>query len=69
MTTMLRNLFGYIWCSYWDWHTASTGTSWSIDRLFGQNPLVSIGGSAYHGETKVLFTAPADQDIIVKDVI
>ena len=36
---------------------------------YGQNPLVSIGGSAYHGETKVLFTAPADQDIIVKDVI
>ena len=36
---------------------------------FGQNPLVSIGGTAYHGETKVLFTAPADQDIIVKDVI
>ena len=36
---------------------------------YGQNPLVSIGGSAYDGETKVLFTAPVDQDIIVKDVI
>lgn len=36
---------------------------------YGQNPLVSIGGSAYDGETKVLFTAPADQDIIVKDLI
>ena len=36
---------------------------------FGQNPLVSIGGSAYDAETKVLFTAPADQDIIVKDLI
>ena len=36
---------------------------------YGQNPLVSIGGSAYDGETKVLLTAPADQDIIVKDLI
>lgn len=36
---------------------------------YGQNPLVSIGGSAYDGETKVLFTAPVDQDIIVKDII
>lgn len=36
---------------------------------YGQNPLVSIGGSAYNTETKVLFTAPADQDIIVKDLI
>lgn len=36
---------------------------------YGQNPLVSIGGSAYHTETKVLFTAPVDQDIIVKDLI
>lgn len=36
---------------------------------YGQNPLVSIGGSAYDGETKVLFTAPIDQDIIVKDII
>ena len=36
---------------------------------YGQNPLVSIGGSAYDGETKVLLTAPVDQDIIVKDLI
>ncbi len=36
---------------------------------YGQNPLVSIGGTAYHGETKVLFTAPADQDIIIKDLV
>lgn len=36
---------------------------------YGQNPLVSIGGSAYDGETKVLLTAPAGQDIIVKDLI
>ena len=36
---------------------------------YGQNPLVSIGGSAYNTETKVLFTAPVDQDIIVKDLI
>ena len=36
---------------------------------YGQNPLVSIGGSAYDGETKVLLTAPADQDLIVKDII
>ena len=36
---------------------------------YGQNPVTSIGGTAYDGETKVLFTAPADQDIIVTDLI
>jgi hypothetical protein len=36
---------------------------------YGQNPLVSIGGTTYDGETKVLFTAPADQDIIIKDIV
>ena len=36
---------------------------------YGQNPLVSIGGSAYDGETKILFNAPSNQDIIIKDLI
>lgn len=36
---------------------------------YGQNPLVSIGGSAYDTETKILFSAPSDQDIIIKDLI
>ena len=36
---------------------------------YGQNPLVSIGGTAYSGETKLLFTAPSDQDIIVTDLV
>ena len=36
---------------------------------YGQNPLVSIGGTAYHNETKTLFTAPADQDIVVTDLV
>ena len=36
---------------------------------YGQNPFVSIGGTAYHSETKTLFTAPNDQDIIVTDIV
>ena len=36
---------------------------------YGQNPLVSIGGSAYDSETKILFNAPSNQDIIIKDLI
>ena len=36
---------------------------------YGQNPLVSIGGTAYDTETKVLFTAPSNQDIIIKDIV
>ena len=36
---------------------------------YGQNPLLSIGGTAYHGETKVLFTAPSNQDIVVTDMV
>ena len=36
---------------------------------YGQNPVVSIGGTAYHGETKVLFTAPTDQDVVVTDMV
>ena len=36
---------------------------------YGQNPVVAIGGTAYSGETKTLFTAPSDQDIIVTDLV
>ena len=69
MTTLLKNIFGI---------ALGVGIGVGIQQVqalpgtsigYGQNPLVSIGGSAYDGETKVLFTAPADQDIIVKDVI
>ena len=69
MTTIGRNLFGIALgvaigvCI--QQVQALPGTSIG----YGQNPLVSIGGSAYDAETKVLFTAPADQDIIVKDLI
>lgn len=36
---------------------------------YGQNPLVSIGGTAYDAETKTIFTAPSDQDIVVTDLV
>jgi hypothetical protein len=36
---------------------------------YGQNPLVSIGGTAYDGENKLLLTAPSAQDLIIKDLI
>ncbi len=37
---------------------------------FHNNPVVSIGGTAYSDEAaKVLFTAPADQDLIITDVV
>ena len=36
---------------------------------YGSNPAVSIGGTAYDGETKTLYTAPSDQDILITDVI
>lgn len=69
MAIMLRNLlgitFGVVIGVGIQQVQALPGTSIG----YGQNPLVSIGGSAYDAETKVLFTAPADQDIIVKDLI
>ena len=36
---------------------------------FGQNPLVSIGGTAYDAEQKNLLTAPVDQDLVITDLI
>ena len=37
---------------------------------YNQNPIVSIGGTAYSGEAaKSLFTAPDDQALIITDVI
>jgi hypothetical protein len=36
---------------------------------YGQNPIVNIGGSAYNSETKTIFAAPSDQDIIITDII
>ena len=36
---------------------------------YGQNPSVSIGGTAYDGELKLLLTAPSTQDIVIQDLI
>ena len=36
---------------------------------YGQNPSVSIGGTAYGGENKTLLTAPSSQEIIIQDLI
>ena len=36
---------------------------------YGQNPLTSIGGTAYDGENKLLMTAPSNYDLIITDVI
>jgi hypothetical protein len=36
---------------------------------YGLNPVVSIGGTAYSGETKALLTAPIDHDLVVTDVV
>ncbi len=36
---------------------------------YGSNPAVSIGGTAYDGETKTLYTAPSDHDILITDII
>ena len=37
---------------------------------FHENPVVSIGGTAYAGEAaKVLFTAPVGQDLVITDVV
>lgn len=35
----------------------------------GSNPIVSSGGLVYAGESTTVFTAPADQDVIVTDVL
>ena len=36
---------------------------------YGQNPIINIGGSAYDNETKTIFSAPSNQDIIVTDIL
>ena len=36
---------------------------------FGANPVVSTGGTAYSGSPVLLFTAPADQDLVLTDVV
>ena len=36
---------------------------------YGQNPIVTIGGSVADGENTTIFTAPTDHDIIVTDLI
>ena len=36
---------------------------------FGQNPLVSIGGTAYDGEQKNLLTAPSTHDLVITDLV
>ena len=69
MTTMVKTVFGIVLgiaLGVGIQHVqALPGTSIG----YGQNPLVSIGGSAYDAETKILFSAPGDQDIIIKDLI
>ncbi len=35
----------------------------------GQNPVVSVGGTLSEGGTTSVFTAPADQDLIITDVV
>ena len=36
---------------------------------YGQNPYVSIGGTAYDSETKTLLTPPSGQDLIITDIV
>jgi hypothetical protein len=36
---------------------------------YGSNPIISSGGVVYPDESTSLFTAPADQDVIVTDVL
>lgn len=36
---------------------------------YAQNPVTSIGGTAYDGENKLLLTAPSNFDIVITDVI
>jgi hypothetical protein len=37
---------------------------------FHENPVVSIGGTAYSGEAaKILLTAPGDQDLVITDLV
>lgn len=47
----------------------STLTHATPNVSYGQNPSVSIGGTAYGGESKVLLTAPSNQDILIQDLI
>ena len=36
---------------------------------FSANPIVATGGTTFDAESKPLFTAPADQDLIVTDLV
>jgi hypothetical protein len=36
---------------------------------YGSNPIVSAGGVVYGGESTSVFTAPADQDVVVTDLL
>jgi len=36
---------------------------------YGHNPVVAYGGNLFNGSTTTVITAPADQDIIVSDVV
>ena len=36
---------------------------------YGSNPIVSSGGVVYAGESTSVFTAPADQDVVVTDLL
>ena len=69
MTIMFRSLFGVALGVAFGVGIQQVQALPSSSIGYGQNPLVSIGGSAYHGETKLLLTAPVDQDLIVTDVI
>ena len=53
--------------------TLSTGTAIGYPAgssvSYGSNPIVSSGGLVLSDESTSLFTAPADQDVIVTDVL
>lgn len=50
------------------WLCTQFATS-SPNLSYGQNPSVSIGGTAYDGEQKILLTAPSTQDILIQDLV
>ena len=64
-TVIFACLFGLLFFVYQQQAIALPASSVS----YGQNPIVNIGGSAYDNETKILFSAPSNQDIIVTDII
>jgi hypothetical protein len=36
---------------------------------YGANPVVSVGGYVYHGATETVISAPADQDLVITDMV